>query len=298
MPESVGLIGLGKMGAPMARRLLARGHPLAVHDISEQALAPFRAEAGVIECASPRDVAAQAPVVLLSLPTPQALGEVILGPEGAAAGSPACIIDLSTSGVRASRAVGAELDALGVGFLDAPVSGGVAGAEDGTLSVMAAGDAGLFETYKPLLQIIGGNVFYVGATPGLGQAMKLVNNLLSATAMAATAEAMAVAAKAGLDPAVALDVINVSSGRNTATMDKFPRQVLTGAFDHGFTTAMMLKDVKLFDELAEELGAPTFVSPAVLALWRFAAAQGLGPRDLTTIAQIFEGWTGVPIRSS
>ena len=192
----------------------------------------------------------------------------------------------------------AALAAQGIGFLDAPVSGGVRGAERGTLAVMVAGDAALYESYRDLLSVIGKNVFYVGSEPGLGQAMKVVNNVLSATAMAATAEALAVATKAGIDPALALDILNVSSGRNSATQDKFPREVITGNFSGGFLTRLLYKDVKLFDELAEALGVPTPVCAATVNAWRFAVSQGYGERDFTRIAEIVEGFAGVQIRSS
>lgn len=299
MGDRVGFIGLGKMGGPMVRRLLTNGYELCVHDVAEAALAPFRQHLGITICASSREVAEGTPVVLLSLPSPQALREVALGPDGIAAAGPGrCVIDLSTSGVKASRAAAAELQAKGLRFLDAPVSGGVPGAEKGTLSVMVAGEAGLYAQYKPLLTIIGKNVFYVGAEPGQGQAMKLANNVLSATAMAATAEALAVATKGGIAPAVALEILNVSSGRNSATQDKFPRSVLTGSFDYGFATQLMFKDVKLFEELAEELGVPTLVCAAVVNVWRIAMAQGLGPADFTEIVRMVERWAGVEIRAS
>jgi len=298
MADRVGFIGVGKMGGPMVRRLLAHGYQLFIRDVAEAAVAPFRREVGVRICASPREVAGYAPVVLLSLPVPKALEDVALGEDGIiAAGTGCSVIDLSTSGVRACRAVAAALKAKGFRFLDAPVSGGVPGAEKGTLSVMVAGDPDLSAIYTPLLSIIGKNVFYVGAEPGQGQAMKLVNNMLSATALAVTAEAMTVATKAGISPAVALDILNVSSGRNSATQDKFPKDVITGKFDYGFATQLMLKDVKLFEELAEELAVPTLISPAVVNAWRLAVSQGLGPRDFTTIAQLFERWAGVEIRA-
>jgi len=269
-----------------------------LHDVSEGALAPFRGHARVTTATSPREVAEAAPVTCLSLPTPEALEAVALGPDGLAAAGPGrTVIDLSTSGVRATRAVAAALETRGLGFLDAPVSGGVPGAERGTLAVMVAGGAALFATWRPLLEILGKNVFYVGPEPGQGQAMKLVNNMLSATAMAVTAEAMAVATKAGIPPGVALDILNVSSGRNSATQDKFPKDVVTGRFDYGFLTQLMLKDVRLYAELADELGVPALVSPAIVAVWRLAVAEGLGPQDFTTIARLFERWAGVEVRA-
>lgn len=297
MADRVGFIGVGRMGAPMVRRLLAHGHELFLRDVDDAAVQPFKGQPGVTISGSPREVAAATGVVLLSLPLPRTLEEVVLGDDGLLGAGPGrCVIDLSTSGVRASRKVAAALRDRGLAFLDAPVSGGVPGAEKGTLAVMVAGDRDLYARWKPLLSIIGKNVFYAGAEPGLGQAMKLVNNMLSATAMAATAEAMAVATKAGISPPVALSILNVSSGRNSATQDKFPKDVITGTFNYGFLTRLLLKDVKLFEELAEELAVPTLVSEAVVNVWRIAVSQGLGDRDFTAIAQLVERWAGVEIR--
>jgi len=297
MSEKVGFIGLGKMGGPMVRRLLAQGYGMCVHDVAEAAVAPFRQHPGATICASPKAVAEQARVILLSLPSPQALHDVALGPEGiAAAGPGGCVIDLSTSGVKASRAVAAELRSRGFRFLDAPVSGGVPGAEKGTLSVMVAGEAELYAAHKPLLTIIGKNVFYVGAEPGQGQAMKLANNVLSATAMAATAEAMAVATKAGIAPAVALDILNVSSGRNSATQDKFPKSILTRTFDFGFATGLSYKDVRLCVDEAEALGVPMVVGGAVRQMLAVTNARFGASSDFTCIARVIEEWAGVEIR--
>jgi 3-hydroxyisobutyrate dehydrogenase-like beta-hydroxyacid dehydrogenase len=297
MTEPVGFVGVGRMGAPMVRRLLARGYELFIRDVNDAAVAPFKGQKNVTVCDSPREVASRAPVVLLSLPLPRVLDEVVLGPDGIAeAGSGRVVIDLSTSGVAAARRVSTAARARGLRYLDAPVSGGVPGAEKGTLSVMVAGDRDLHDRYQPLLTIIGKNVFYIGAEPGQGQAMKLANNMLSGTALAATAEALAVTTKAGIPPRLALDVINVSSGRNSATQDKFPQSVITGRFDYGFLVKLLLKDVKLFEELAEELGVSTVVAEATVNAWRMAVAQGYGDQDITAIARMYERWAGTEIR--
>lgn len=298
MSERVGFIGVGKMGTPMVRRLLAQGYEISLHDVAEAALALFRQHPGVTVCGSPREVAAGVSAVLLSLPSPQVLYDVALGPNGVAAAGPGrVVIDLSTSGVKASRAVAAELKAKGIRFLDSPVSGGVPGAEKGTLSVMVAGERELHDTYKPLLTTVGKNVFYVGPEPGQGQAMKLVNNVLSAASMAASVEAVSVATKAGIDPALAIEIINVSSGRSSSTLDKFPRSILTGTFDYGFATHLMFKDVRFFEEMAADLNVPTVVCAAVVNAWRIAMAEGLGPKDFTAIARIAEKWAGVEMRA-
>ncbi|HZQ34439.1 MAG TPA: NAD(P)-dependent oxidoreductase [Dehalococcoidia bacterium] len=300
MSERVGFIGLGHMGGPMAQRLLDAGHRLAVRDVNAAALAPFAGRADVAVCASPRAVAEESAVVFASLPTPAVLEQVATGAEGVAvaSGFHGCLIDLSTTGVTVSRRVAAALAARGIGFLDAPVSGGIRGAEEGTLAVMVAGDAALYEAYRDLLGVIGKNVFYLGAEPGMGQAMKLVNNILSSMALAASCEALAVAAKAGIDPALAVDVLNAGSGRNSATLGQIPRQVLTGRFEGGFLTRLMLKDVKLFEELAESLGVPTIVCAANVNAWRHAVAEGYGDEDFTHIATLMERRAGVTLQSA
>lgn len=291
MSERIGFVGVGKMGAPMVRRLLAAGHHLHLHDVSEAALGPFRGQAKVTMEPSPRAVAGAVPLVFTSLPSPAVTEAVSLGEDGIAAAGPGrTVVDLSTTGVPAARAIGARLEAAGLEVLDAPVSGGPAGAEKGTLAIMVAGRRDLFERHREVLGRLGTHLFWVGPSVGQGQAMKLVNNMLSATAMAATSEAMVVATRAGISPKTALDVINVSSGMNTATRDKFPRDVVTRKFDYGFATHLMYKDVKLFQELAESLEVPTFVTHAVAGLWRFAMSQGGGPTDFTTIVRYFEEW--------
>jgi 3-hydroxyisobutyrate dehydrogenase-like beta-hydroxyacid dehydrogenase len=179
--------------------------------------------------------------------------------------------------------------------VDAPVSGGVSGAEKGTLAVMASGPRAEVAAVEPALAVIG-KVFHIGEQPGAGQTMKLANNFLSATAMAATAEAMVMGVKAGLDPRVMLDVINSGSGRNTATETKFPRNVLPGTFDLGFTNGLMAKDVGLALAEAKALGVPMEVAEAVMRQLR-RACEEIGPnQDLTTIVQPLERRVGVEVR--
>lgn len=298
MTEQIGFLGVGKIGSPMARRVLDHGYHLHVFDIDPEAGGRFRGLERATVSGSAAEVVERATTILLSLPSPEALEEVTIGSSGRGLGPQHVVVDLSTSGVRATRTVAAGLLARGVRFVDAPVSGGVRGAEAGTLSVMAAGDKAVFELVRPVLAVIGKNVFYVGSEPGQGQAMKLVNNMLSATTMAATAEAMVVAVKAGLDPALAIDVLNVSSGRSGATQDKFPRAVLTRTFDYGFAVEHMLKDVSLFGEMAASLQVPAFISREVIELWRLVASQGLGPKDFTNIVRVMEEWAHVEIGPS
>ena len=296
MNKALGFIGLGKMGAPMAGRLLDAGFALTVFDTREAALAPFAAR-GAKVAASPAAVASAEETVLVSLPTPDVVRQVALGPDGVAAGTKVrTFVDLSTTGPRAAQEIARQLAEKGITAVDSPVSGGVGGAQKGTLAVMTSGPQPLCESLKPALQVIG-KVFYLGEKPGLGQSMKLANNLLSATAMAITSEAMVMGVKAGLDPRVMLDVINAGSGRNSASQDKFPKAILPRTFDFGFTTELMYKDVKLFLQEAEALGIPMWVASAVGQLWSLANSQ-IGPQeDFTTIVQCVEKWAGVEVKA-
>jgi 3-hydroxyisobutyrate dehydrogenase-like beta-hydroxyacid dehydrogenase len=293
--KDLGFIGLGKMGAPMAGRLLDAGYALTVFDAREAALAPFVAR-GAKAAASPAAVASAVETVLVSLPTPDVVKEVALGSNGIASGTQAkTFVDLSTTGPRGAQDIAARLAEAGIAAVDAPVSGGVGGAQKGTLAVMAACKPALFQALKPILEVLG-KVFYLGDKPGLGQTMKLANNLLSATAMAITSEAMVMGVKAGLDPRVMLDVINAGSGRNSASQDKFPKAILPRTFDFGFTTELMYKDVKLFMQEAEAMGLPMWVASAVRQLWFLTYSQ-IGPeKDFTTIVQCVEKWAGVEVK--
>jgi 3-hydroxyisobutyrate dehydrogenase-like beta-hydroxyacid dehydrogenase len=287
---TLGFIGIGNMGLPMATRLINAGHDLVVFDTSAQRAAALGAKV----VGSPKEVADAAEIVLLSLPVPEAVRAVIAGPDGLVHGGKAkIVVDLSTTGRDTIIAMAPVLAKRGVTLVDAPVSGGVAGAVKGTLAVMVAGPTEARDVVKPLLEVIG-KVFIVGDTAGQGQVMKVLNNLLSATAMAATTEAMIVGAKAGLDARTMIDVLNASSGRNTATTDKFPRSVLDRSFDFGFRTVLLHKDVKLCRTLAEGLGMPFGIGAAVEAAWAHAAAE-LGDKDFTRIVEVLERGTGVVV---
>lgn len=293
----LGFVGVGKMGSRMARRLIEHGYTVTVYDVNPAAVEPFKDTPGGV-AASLRELARQSDAVLASLPTPASVEQVALGPGGLAEemrpGS--VFIDLSTTGVEIEGRVAAALAGRGIEVLDAPVSGGVRGAEEGTLSVMVAGRREVFETYLPVLRVIGRNVFYISPRPGLGQAMKLVNNLLSATALAASAEAVVLATKLGLDPKLVVDVLNVSSGRNSATQDKFPRAILNRTFDYGFTTELMVKDLNLAVAMARQQRFPLFIGRMVEQVWELAVYEGLGPEDFTTIVKVFERMAGVEVK--
>jgi len=294
--KTLGFIGVGRMGSHMTRRLVAAGHKVVVYDADARALQRATAT-GASAAHSPADVASQAEIVMTSLPTPDIVKVVALSADGIIAGTKAKIfIDLSTTGPRVANEVAKALEEKGIIAVDAPVSGGPAGAEKGTVAVMVSGPKRLANELTPILSVIG-KVFWVGEQPGLGQTMKLCNNLLSATAIAITSEALVMGTKAGLDPAVMLDVINAGSGRNTATADKFPRCVLPRKFDFGFATDLLYKDVRLCLEEGERLGVPMIVGNAVRQLVGIAKALKGPGSDITEIVQPVEQWAGVEVKS-
>jgi len=287
----VGFVGLGAIGAPIAEALLDAGHELLVCDSRHEATEPFAGRAAVAETAG--EVGDAAEVVLASLPTPDVVREVGLQVFGRAAVR--TFVDLSTTGPTAAAGLAASAGAAGIEYLDAPVSGGVAGARARTLTVMASGDEGVFERVRPLLEAFASNVFHVGADPGQGQLVKLLNNLLSATAMAITAEAITFGIRSRLDPGVLLDVFNASSGRNSATLEKFPRHVLTRSFASGFRLKLMTKDVELCLSEARRAGQPMPVGGLVQQLWTLAAAHARDEDDHTEFVRLAEQWTDVTV---
>jgi len=240
--QTLGFIGVGRMGSHMSSRLLAAGHRLVAYDIDADAL-QRAVNKGATPAKSAAEVASSADIVFASLPTPDIVKAVALSEQGVIAGSRARIfVDLSTTGPRMAIEVAEALRTKGIVAADSPVSGGPGGAEKGTLAVMVAAPRDVADELRPFLDVLG-KVFWIGEKPGMGQTMKLANNLLSAAAMSITSEALVMGVKAGLDPAIMLDVINAGSGRNTATADKFPRCILPRRFDFGFSTDLLYKDV-------------------------------------------------------
>ena len=290
--RTVGFVGLGAMGAHMAARMIDAGHHLAIFDTRAEAVAPHVAR-GARACDSAGAVADAADTVLVSLPTPDVVRAV--AGELATGDAIEAFVDLSTTGPEVAAEVAAALSAAGVACLDAPVSGGVAGAQAGTLTIMAAGDEALFQSLRPLLETLGRNVVLVGAEPGQGQLAKVLNNLLSASAIAITGEALALGVHGGLSARTLLDVFNSSSGRNTASADKFPRHVLPRTFGAGFRLELMDKDVQLCLAEARRQQVPMALGSAVGELWARAAASAAAGADCTEIVRMLEHDAGVVV---
>jgi 3-hydroxyisobutyrate dehydrogenase-like beta-hydroxyacid dehydrogenase len=293
--NKIGIVGVGNMGFHFANRFLEHGYEVVIHDKNEETLIHFRKKESAYIAGSPKQVADQAEIVFVSLPTPQIVYQVALGDNGLINGDKIrTYVDLSTTGPGTASEIAKHFNGKRIEVLDAPVSGGVPGAKNGTLTLMASGEKEVFEKIKPMLSVIGRNIFYVGAKIGQGQIVKVVNNLLSAAAMGITSEAVVLGRKAEIDPEVLISVFNASSGRNTATTDKFPKAVLNRSFDYGFSSGLMYKDVKLCIELAEELGVPMWLGTSVMQFWKYIMTQGGGGRDFTTIIQYIEQMVGIP----
>jgi 3-hydroxyisobutyrate dehydrogenase-like beta-hydroxyacid dehydrogenase len=291
----IGFIGTGRMGGPMAGRLLDAGYALSVYDNQNAASKPL-IDRGAHAASSPAEVASQAETVLISLPNPDIVKAVALGPQGIAEGTCARIlIDLSTSGPGAAKFVANGLKPRNITLVDAPVSGGIKGAKEGTLAVMVSCLRETFLTVEPILKNFG-KIFYTGEQPGLAQTAKLANNLMAAAAVVITSEAVAMGVKGGLDAKVLIDIINASSGRNSASQDKFPRSVLPGTFDFGFATGLSYKDVRLCVDEAEAMGVPMVCGAVVRQMLAITNAKFGADSDFTSIAKVLEEWAGVEMR--
>jgi 3-hydroxyisobutyrate dehydrogenase len=282
--QTLGFVGLGHMGHPMSSRLVMAGHVVVGFDMAGTRQ---RLPSGAEPADSIEDLAATAKTVFLSLPDGSASLGVCQQIADTTSRRTTTVVDLSTIGIAAARQCAEVLGAVNVDYVDAPVSGGVAGAEVGTLAIMVGAPRALFERVKPLLESIGKNIFLMGELAGQGQAMKLLNNYIIATSLLATSEAVVFGERVGLDMAQVLDVLNVSSGRTQASAHMFPRHVLPRTYDFGFAAALMTKDIGLFLQSAEEAGVSTELAGKATALWREFNAQTPGA-DFTHIHQFVE----------
>lgn len=294
-PASIGFVGIGRMGMHMSSRLLAAGYKVRAYDANPAAVTGIKAS-GAEAGTSAKDVADTAATVCISLPTPNIVRDVVLGQNGLIEGKGVkTIIDLSTTGPGVATVVSNALRERGISWVDAPVSGGIKGAREGTLAVMVSGPKAATDIAEPILKNFG-KLFLVGEKAGLAQVAKLANNLLAASALVVTSEAMVMGVKAGLDPKVLLDIINASSGRNSATQDKFPRSVINRSFDFGFTTGLSYKDVRLCIDEAEAMGVPMVAGSAVRQMLAVTNAKFGADSDFTNIVRVVEEWAGAEVK--
>jgi 3-hydroxyisobutyrate dehydrogenase-like beta-hydroxyacid dehydrogenase len=283
------------MGAAIARRLTTAGFPLMVHDVRPEACAPFARE-GARVATDPLELADAAEVVFLCLPSIEAARGVVA--RLADGRRLKIVVETSTVGPAAISEMAALLAQRGASILDAPVSGGPPAAEAGTLSLMYSGDAETIARVLPQLEAMARRRFDVGRAPGLAQVCKLVNNAISAAGMIAACEATVVGVKAGLDPATLVAAINAGSGRNAATLDKFPKSILPGTFDWGGPMGLMLKDLSLFIEQAEKCGVPPALAAATLRAWDEAVRRNGFDADLSRVIRHLEVDAGVEVRQA
>jgi len=293
---TIGFIGLGQMGSRMAARLAGGSDAtLAVFDVDTAVVARLT-DMGATPLASPRAVGDDCEVVLCSLPRPDVVERVLLGEEGVALGkSVKVVVDLSTTGSVVSERIAAALAERGIALVDAPVSGGVGAAEAGTLTLMIAGDPKARHQVEPVLRKLGSNLFIIGDTPGLGQKMKLVNNMLCAANAVTTFEALVTGVKGGLDAQTMLDVINVSSGRSFVSTDKVPQCVMPRSFPPRFATELLLKDMNLGVQEALANDAPLWMMTAALQFISTAITETGPSADYATLIRYFESRAGVEV---
>lgn len=294
----IGFIGVGAMGKPMAQNLLKASYEVYVYDLVQENVQQM-VQQGAIGCASGNEVASKADMVVTSLPNAKIVENVMTGPSGVIAScKPGTVImDMSSVAPETTRQMAKLAEQSQVKYIDAPVSGGVAGAQAGTLTIMVGSDPETFERIKPVLEVLGKNIYHVGE-PGLGDAIKIVNNLLLGCNMAALAEALVLGVKCGLTPEIMNEVIKVSSGRSYALEAKMEKFILADAFDGGFAVDLQFKDLGLAMDAAKDVSMALPVTAAASQVFASARAKGLSRQDISSIIKVWEDLTGVKVRSS
>ena len=274
---TIGFAGLGHMGTPMADRLATAGHRLRVYDIAPAARARHEGRDGVAVVSQVAEIAEGADIVILMLPDSAVVAQVLLA-DGLLehVASPAVVVDMSSSEPARTRELASVAADRGVTLIDAPVSGGVTGARNGSLTIMVGGPVGVLDRLRPVLEVLGSHVVHAGDIVGAGHAIKALNNLMSAAHLLASSEALLAGRQFGLDPEVMLSIVNSSSGRSGSTQVKWPTFILPEAYDSGFGLRLMLKDMRIALQLEQEGGIPAPLGQAAVAAWA-AAAEDLPP---------------------
>lgn len=292
----IGFIGIGAMGKPMALNLLKAGHELFVYDVVAAAVAEL-VNQGAKSCQSPKELAQNVDVVITMLPNSKIVESTITGEKGLLAGARPgqVLIDMSSVSAGSTKQMAKLAREKGVGYVDAPVSGGVVGATAGTLTIMVGGEADDVQKVQPVLQVMGKNINHVGGV-GAGDSIKVVNNLLLGINMAAVAEALVLGVKSGLSPQVMLDIIKGSSGRSYALEAKGPSFILKNNFAPGFAIDLQYKDLELAAETAKSLGTPLPLGTMAQQIFEMARAKGLGREDISAVIKVWEELVGVQVR--
>jgi 3-hydroxyisobutyrate dehydrogenase-like beta-hydroxyacid dehydrogenase len=286
------------MGAPMARRLVSLGYRVIVCDVNRHAVQSIVA-CGAQALPTPKAIASEAKLVLTCLPSLDALRKVVLGEDGLIAGTAIeTYVDFSTTGSEFARELATELKQRGVMMLDSPVTGNVITAGNGKLGIMCSGPHLAYRQAGPVMKDLASTiVLYLGEETGRAQTLKLLNNLLSATGMAASCEAFILGVKAGLDPQVMLEIINAGDASSSATRNKFPKSILPRRFDFGARMAITAKDTSLTVSEAEDLGVPMWIGQSVRQLWKYAVSQGGSEKDGTALITFLEPWAKIEVRT-
>lgn len=296
MSKTIGFIGLGAMGLKMALHLLDKGFGLSVYDPNPHAVATVLAR-GARSHSSPQEVGDAVEIVLVCVPTPEIVEQVVLGEDGLIHGKAVqIVVDHSTTGPTMARHLHQLLAEKGIAALDAPLAGGVIGAKAGTLSVMVGGDKSAYMRCVPVFGAYGRKVEHIGTEPGLGQTLKLVNNMIVGATLVATSEAMLFGIKAGLDARQMLDILNVSTARSFTSESLIATSVMNREFDFGFRLDLMRKDVRLFLAEAENSGSPAFTCAVVKQFFDQAMSHGDPARDMSHVVEVLEGLAGVKIQ--
>jgi 3-hydroxyisobutyrate dehydrogenase len=293
--QRVGFIGLGNMGYPISLNLLRSGYKLVVYDIVGEKIEKLVNE-GATGARSPKEVAELSDIVMTSLPTPEALEEVVTGQQGILEADRVelTLIMLDTIPPATARKIALKASRQGVNVLEAPVSGGPYLAREGALTIMVGGDIYVFEKCKPLLEKIGRHIYYVGEI-GTGSVVKLINNLLSLGNVALMCEAIVLGIKAGVNGRTLYEILSKSTGRSFALDYKLPNIIAKRRFDSGFAINLACKDLGIISNLAKELGYPLFTGSLIEQLYRLARAIGLGHEDHTAVVKLFENIAGVTV---
>ena len=288
--ETVGFIGIGKMGLPMASRIAAQAYPLHVYDISEAALEAICSRTAARAQKTLKELGRNCRVVILMLPDSEVVKRVLFGDQDGlvahlARGS--VVIDMSSSSPSVTREIGPQLKEAGIDFIDAPVSGGVKRAIDGSLAIMAGGDSVVIARVKPLLSAMGKSIIETGML-GSGHAMKALNNYVSAAGMVAACEALKVGADFGIAPDKIIAVLNASTGKNNSTENKMMQFIVSEQFNSGFSLGLMRKDIGIAVDLAKRTGSKTLLGEVLLKSWADAEAKLGGAADHTEIFRMLD----------
>lgn len=293
---NIAFLGLGAIGRPMASRIAAAQLPLAVWNRTAERAVEFARQTGARHAATPADAVRDADVVITCLSTSPDVYSLLDGPDGLLAGLKrgATLVDCTSGDPGTSRRIAQRLAEVGVGFIDAPVSGGVAGAEKGTLTIMVGGDAADLDRVRSVLETFGQKIVHCGAV-GAGDTVKAVNQAFLAIHLLAAAEGLATLMKEGVDPTIALEVINASSGRSNSSMNLIPERVLTRAFPRTFRLALLEKDIGIAAAMARDNRVPAPVTQLTADVFRIARGELGEIADHVEIVKLIEQWAGVEI---